>query len=215
MRLYLDVETYRPRKEGAFVDEKVIAIGVVEDWTKYNPESASIKCEKNGPSGTGCVIRFFTSWENDNDEGALVRRFYEYFIEINNKNNLVITIGFNILRYDIPLLIQKGFEYRVESLDRLNVLWHNTFVVDYFQTTLPFNVMKFKGLNLEKMVMWAREAGLSLEELYGNGEDVVRWYIEGRYGDVIEHLRRDLEAIRTIDLNFRKFYSTLAKTLKP
>jgi hypothetical protein len=65
------------------------------------------------------------------------------------------------------------------------------------------------------MVVWARESGLSLEELYGNGEDVVRWYMEGRYGDVIEHLRRDLEAIRTIDLNFRKFYSTLAKTLKP
>jgi hypothetical protein len=146
VRLYLDVETYRPRKEGAFVDEKVIAIGVVEDWTKYNPESASIKCEKNGPSGTGCVIRFFTSWENDNDEGALVRRFYEYFIEINNKNNLVITIGFNILRYDIPLLIQKGFEYRVESLDRLNALWHNTFVVDYFQTTLPFQRDEIQGL---------------------------------------------------------------------
>jgi hypothetical protein len=35
VRLYLDVETYRKRKEDAFVDEKVIDIGVIEDWTPY------------------------------------------------------------------------------------------------------------------------------------------------------------------------------------
>lgn len=34
MRLYLDVDTHRQREEDAFLQERVIAIGVLED---FNP----------------------------------------------------------------------------------------------------------------------------------------------------------------------------------
>jgi len=212
--LYLDVETYRPRKEDAFINEEVIAIGVIEDWTRYDPESTSIRCEEGEASSVGCVFRFFTIWGNNNDKGELVRSFYKYFMEVRNRADFIVVVGFNVLRYDIPLLIQKGFEHKVDSLDRLNALWHDTFVIDYLQTTLPFNRMKFKDLCLERMVELARKAGLNVEELHGSGEDVKKWYVEGRYDDIIEHLRRDLEAVRVIDLNFRKFYSTLVKALE-
>ena len=53
LRLYLDVETYRPRKEDAFINEEVIAIGVIEDWTRYDPESTSIKCEESEAFSVG------------------------------------------------------------------------------------------------------------------------------------------------------------------
>lgn len=42
MRLYLDIETYRPRKEDAFIGEKIIAIGLLEDRTPYVPEFSEI-----------------------------------------------------------------------------------------------------------------------------------------------------------------------------
>jgi hypothetical protein len=213
--LYLDVETYRPNKESAFIKEKIIAIGVIEDWTRYDPESTSIRCEEGEASSVGCVFRFFTIWRNNNDEGELVRSFYKYFMEVKNRVDFIVVVGFNVLRYDIPLLIQRGFEHKVDSLDRLNALWHDTFVIDYLQTTLPFNRMAFKGLSLERMVELARKASLNVEELHGSGEDVVKWYAEGHYDDIIEHLRRDLEAVRVIDLNFRKFYGTLVKALEP
>jgi hypothetical protein len=213
--LYLDVETYRPRKEDAFINEEVIAIGVIEDWTRYDPESTSIKCEEGEASSAGCALRFFTIWRNNNNEGKLVRSFYKYLMEVRNRADFIVVVGFNVLRYDIPLLIQRGFEHEVDSLDRLNALWHDTFVIDYLQTTLPFNRMKFKDLRLERMVELARKASLNVEELHGSGEDVVKWYAEGHYDDIIEHLRRDLEAVRVIDLNFRKFYGTLVKALKP
>jgi len=103
----------------------------------------------------------------------------------------------------------------VDSLGTLNALWHDTFVIDYLQTTLPLNGMTFKGLSLERMIKLARKASLNVEELHGSGEDVVKWYVEGHYDDIIEHLRRDLEAVRVIDLNFRKFYGTLVKALEP
>jgi hypothetical protein len=215
LRLYLDVETYRPRKEDAFINEEVIAIGVIEDWTRYDPESTSIKCEEGEASSAGCALRFFTIWRNNNNEGKLVRSFYKYLMEVRNRADFIVVVGFNGLRYDIPLLIQKGFEHEVDSLDRLNALWHDTFVIDYLQTTLPFNRMKFKDLRLERMVELARKASLNVEDLHGSSEDIVRWYAEGHYDDIIEHLRRDLEAVRVIDLNFRKFYGTLVKALKP
>jgi hypothetical protein len=214
LRLYLDVETYRPRKEDAFINEEVIAIGVIEDWTRYDPESTSIKCEEGEASSAGCALRFFTIWRNNNNEGKLVRSFYKYLMEVRNRADFIVVVGFNVLRYDIPLLIQKGFEHEVDSLDRLNALWHDTFVIDYLQTTLPFNRMKFKDLRLERMVELARKASLNVEDLHGSSEDIVRWYAEGHYDDIIEHLRRDLEAVRVIDLNFRKFYSTLVKALE-
>jgi hypothetical protein len=213
--LYLDVETYRPNKESAFIKEKIIAIGVIEDWTRYDPESTSIRCEEGEASSVGCVFRFLTIWRNNNDESELVRSFYKYFMEVRNRADFIVVVGFNVLRYDIPLLIQKGFEHEVDSLERLNALWHDTFVIDYLQTTLPFNRMAFKDLRLERMVELARKASLDVEELHGSGEDVVRWYVEGHYDDVIEHLRRDLEAVRVIDLNFREFYGTLVKALEP
>jgi hypothetical protein len=215
LRLYLDVETYRPRKEDAFINEEVIAIGVIEDWTRYDPESTSIKCEEGEASSAGCALRFFTIWRNNNNEGKLVRSFYKYLMEVRNRADFIVVVGFNVLRYDIPLLIQKGFEHEVDSLDRLNALWHDTFVIDYLQTTLPFNRMKFKDLRLERMVELARKASLNVEDLHGSSEDIVRWYAEGHYDDIIEHLRRDLEAVRVIDLNFRKFYGTLVKALEP
>ena len=80
--MYLDVETYRPRKEDTFINEEVIAIGVIEDWTRYDPESTSIKCEESEASGVGCVLRFFMIWGNNNDEGELVRSFYKYFMKV-------------------------------------------------------------------------------------------------------------------------------------
>jgi len=66
MKLYFDIETNRPHKDSDFIEEEIIVIGVIEDWTKYAPESAN----KN---------RFFKLWDAEiNNEGKLVREFYKY-----------------------------------------------------------------------------------------------------------------------------------------
>jgi hypothetical protein len=33
VRLYLDLETYRPRKEGSFIEERIISVGLLIDET--------------------------------------------------------------------------------------------------------------------------------------------------------------------------------------
>jgi len=204
MKLYLDIETNRPRKDLAFIKEKIIVIGVIEEWTKYAPESAN----KN---------RFFKLWDEEinNNEGKLVREFYEYLGNVRDQakkqNEPIVVVGFNILRFDIPLLIQKGFKYKINSLGGLNKFWHDMLVIDYEQASLPFYSMRFKGLQLETLIGKAKAIGLNVEERYGSGEDVVKWFENKEYDKIIKHLKADLEAVRVIDQHYRRFHSTLAK----
>ena len=124
-RLYFDVETYRKNKHDAFINEKVIAIGVLEDWTPHSAESLSIISEPE--------VRFkvFSEWSLRSEE-VVIRSFYEYLNNLIAESKFLVVIGFNILCFDIPLLIQKGVEYSVGSLPELSKLLHNTFTIDLF-----------------------------------------------------------------------------------
>ena len=93
----------------------------------------------------------------------------------------------------------------------LNKFWHDMIVIDYAQASLPFYDMRFKGLKLETLIGKAKAIGLNIEEKYGSGEDVVKWFKNRNYDEIIRHLRADLEAVRVIDQHYRQFYSTLAK----
>jgi len=130
VKLYFDVETYRPQDRGAFTEEKIIAIGVLEE--RAPDEEASFK--------------LFTEWEAGSEKAA-VGEFYRYLKALTG-NDTVIVVGYNILRFDIPLLVQKGVEHGVGSLPELNKLWYNTYAIDLFQVTLPLNDMRFYGHSL-------------------------------------------------------------------
>jgi len=140
----------------------------------------------------------------------LISKFYKYLKKLVDDNKskhikFLNVVGFNILRYDIPLLIQKGVEYCVASLRELNALWHSLFTIDYFQTSLPFHGMRFKGLKLELIAEWAKRAGVEIPEPYGSGKDVVQWFENKQYDDIIKHLESDLKITRVIDLNLWVF----------
>jgi len=181
VKLYFDVETYRPQDRGAFTEEKVIAIGALEERAPH--EEASFK--------------LFTEWEAGSEKAA-VGEFYRYLKALTG-NGRVIVVGYNILRFDIPLLVQKGVEHGVGSLPELNKLWYNTYMIDLFQLTLPLNNMMFYGHSLEKLGEKTRSINPDIPKPYGRGADVAKLYEEGKYGEIEEHLKRDLDTIRAID----------------
>lgn len=115
-------------------------------------------------------------------------------------------VGFNILRFDIPLLLQKGIKYSIGSFEELNKLWYDTFTRDYFQVTLLLNNMRFKGLTLEYLAEKIGESGVKVPESYGMGEQVKDWYENTEYGEIIKHLDKDLKIIRIIDLNYSRLF---------
>jgi hypothetical protein len=200
MRIYLDIETYRPVKEESFTNEKIVVIGVIEDWTPYRSSSSNIW------DSSSVKTLFFKEWELGSEKNVLAS-FYGYLRNLinrwnNNEINFINVVGFNILRYDIPFLIQKGVEYGVGSLEELNALWHNTFTIDYFQVFLPVNKMRFKGLGLRLLAELAKKKGLNVPEPHGTGEDVKEWYESKDYDNIIKHLESDLKIIRIIDLNY-------------
>lgn len=201
-RLYLDIETYR---ESAFVDETIIAVGVLEDWTSYSEESLSRVPEKVASKKvcTSVCFRLFNEWELGNEK-TVIRKFYKYLKDLKEKtfntSHFLVITGFNILRFDIPLLIQKGVKYRIDSLSNLNKLWHDMFVIDLFQVALPLNGMRFKRNTLENLADKARKYGIDIPPLIGRGKDIPKLYKEGKYDKIAEHLERDLEIVRHLDL---------------
>jgi len=204
MRLYLDVETYRQREEDAFLQERVIAIGVLEDLTRYEPKSS------NNWEARSVRFRVFAEWELGGEAGV-ISQFYSYLRGLaqdvaNGRLEFVEVVGFNILRVDIPLLIQKGVEYGVGSAAELNKLWHNMLVRDYLQISLPFYEMKFKDLKFETLVKRARDAGLDVPVPYGSGKEVKEWYKNGEYDKIKSRLETELKALRIIDLNYKRVY---------
>jgi len=120
VRLYIDVETYRQRKEDAFTREKVIAIGVITDWTPYGPESAAVWDDDS------VRFHYFTEWSLGG-EAEVVQAFYDYLHSLvdhwrSGDIGFLNVVGFNTLRSDIPLLVQKGVEHGVGDLAELNRL---------------------------------------------------------------------------------------------
>ena len=201
VRVYLDVETYRPRKEDAFINEKVIAIGVLEDWTPYRESSLQ-------PSPSSIEYRVIAEWRLGS-EREIIFELYSYLYRLismvkRKEVKFLEIVGFNILRFDIPLLIQKGLVYGIGGIDQLNKLWHDTHTRDLFQATLPLRNMLFKGHSLEGIAEKARECGLNVPEPYGKGENIARWYEDGKYDEIERHLRRDLEVVRALDLQMGK-----------
>jgi len=189
VRLYLDIETYRKNKP--FINEKIIAIGVIEDWTRYNKFSAY-------DINSNVEFKMFSEWKLGSEE-QVVRKFYEYFENLINEAKFLDVIGFNILRFDIPLLIQKGVEFNVKTLDQLNKLWNDTFTIDLFQIALPTNNMMFKGNTLDRLAMVAKSYGINIPPSHGSGKDVAIWYEEKKYDEIEQHLKRDLEIIRILE----------------
>lgn len=185
-RFYLDVETFREKE--AF-DERIIAIGVLEDWTPYQGSSLEKEAE----------FRIFSEWDLGNEK-QVVKVFYSYFKDLLLKSEFLVIVGFNILRFDIPLLIQKAVEHGLAQVPELNKLWYEAYVIDLFQAALLTNEMRFKGNSLKNLVKKAKDKGIQVSEIYGKGDEVKEWYKKKEYSKIEEKLKADLKIIRELDL---------------
>ena len=188
VRLYLDLETLRPKREEAFTDEKIILAGFLRDETRYEESSLREDVEPV----------FFSEWKEGNEEKVLIssRAFVEQMLR---DHRFTVVVGFNILRYDIPLLVARAADYKVPVVDH-SKMWYNTRTMDYLQILLPANRNLFKGLRLDRIVEKAKELGLDPPEPYGTGADIPEWHRSKQYDKILLHCTRDLQITRWLDL---------------
>jgi hypothetical protein len=189
VRLYLDLETYRPVKENAFVNEKVIAVGLTKDETPYERRSLTIKVKP--------II--FAEWKRLR-EPDLVKKIFRVIEEARIEHRFTVICGFNILRFDLPLLLAKAVHYRIKTAEVASQILHNAFTVDYFQQLLPANDNLFKGMTLARIVEVASKLKLKPPAISRRGVDIAELYERKRYGQIEKHLRKDVEIVRWLDL---------------
>jgi len=190
VRLYLDLETYRPRKEGSFVEERLISSGLLIDETPYQEDSLK---ESIDPI-------LISEW-NGLNECEIVRQVHDQVKQAMMSHKFTVICGFNILRFDIPLLICRCVQYQLSTHDMVAKMWNDCFTIDYFQQLLVANKNFFKGLTLEKIVEVSKKIGLK-PPAYSttNGSGVKEAFDQGKHKEIEKHLKQDLLIVRWLDL---------------
>ncbi|QXJ28620.1 3'-5' exonuclease family protein [Saccharolobus shibatae] len=188
MRLLLTIDTFRQTLP--FQNEKVIIIGVME-INQTNKKK---------------YFHFFTEWDLGNEK-EVINKFYEYIkgkigeVGLNNLNffsgkskvlERLFVVGFNILRFDIPILTQKGVEYSIGTVSDLNSLWSSLAVIDYLQAMLPYNKMKFKGMSWERFSQILRMSGQKVPKIPLRGSQVKDLYVNKDYSSILKRNKAKL-----------------------
>ncbi|AAK41559.1 hypothetical protein AB1303_01360 [Saccharolobus solfataricus] len=200
MRLLLTIDTFRQFLP--FQNEKIIVIGVME--------IDHINKRKD--------FRFFTEWDLGNEK-EMITKFYEYLkgkISEVGSNNLnffsgkskilerLFVVGFNILRFDIPILTQKGIEYSIGTVSELNLLWSSLVVIDYLQAMLPYNKMKIKGMSWERFSYILRTTGYKVPRIPSRGSQVKELYIKKDYESILKRNKAKLLTLYSASKIFEK-----------
>jgi hypothetical protein len=121
VRLYLDLETYRLRKEGSFVDERIISGGLLIDEMPHQEDSLK---ENIDPV-------LISEWDGLNESG-IARKVQDQVREAWRSHSFTVLCGFNILRFDIPLLICRCVQNSLDKHDVIAKMWSDCFAIDYF-----------------------------------------------------------------------------------
>lgn len=170
MFLYLDIETF---SENGFRSggTKIISI-------QYKDFDGSFTMLKE--------------WESS--ERDILRKFLNEAKRIRSEDKYGLTlVGHNILKFDIPTLIRRMVANGIASADELEDFFHGTFLVDTMQCMLPFNGMRFKGLNAEEI-----SKNLGITSPRHRNTEIEGFYRNREFGKIEEHARADLDFVRDL-----------------
>jgi len=168
-RLFFDIETYSPGPKPTY-DDRIIAIA-------YKPEG--------GP------VTVLKEWESD--EKQILTRFLEEIKRIDRLN----IIGHNILRFDLPLIINRASAHGIAPTGDLMRLLLDSYPIDTIQAQLPANNFYFKGLGLRDCV---QRLGIPSDTCPSS--EIITHYEAGNYAEIIERVTGDV-------LNTEKLFNAI------
>jgi hypothetical protein len=177
--LYFDIETF---SNGEFKPENLKIISV-----QYKDIDKGLK-----------ILR---EWKTN--ERCILEEFYNYLKET-SKNENVMLIGLNILRFDIPNIIHRLHVNKIDTLPNLLNLFHNIFTIDIAQCLLPFNDYRFKGLSAENLAK-----KLNLPGPKHRNDEIDGFYKNKEFEKIEEHIISDIKFLEDIWWVLRKDQSKL------
>lgn len=168
MLLYFDIETFSEN-------------GFRADTTKV------ISIQYKDYEGKLTILK-----EWDSSEKEILQKFLTN-LKIMKKDNFLILIGHNILRFDIPVLIRRMVAHGIDGHNNLEDFFHNIATLDTLQCMLPFNEMRFKGLSSEGI---AQMLGMNGPR-YRNTE-IESFYKNREFQKIEEHALADLKFVEEL-----------------
>jgi DNA polymerase elongation subunit (family B) len=163
MLLYIDIETFSD--DGFRSDDtKIISV----QYRNFEGETRVLK-----------------EWESS--EKKILQSFMNDLKMMRNEGFLIL-VGHNILRFDIPTLIRRMAANGIDGRGNLEDFFSNIATVDTLQCMLPFNGMRFKGLNADDVssrlgITGPRHRNTEVESFYRNKD----------FGKIEDHAVADLD----------------------
>ena len=188
-RIYLDLETYRPNENGAFIDERIIAAGLIIDKTPFHTDSIK----------ENIFPLIFSEWKGHNEK-TIVELILLHLNKILCDSRFTVVCGYNILQYDIPLLVSRSVELLEIDPKTAARQWWEPFTIDLQQQVLTISTGRFKGTSLGNVVQVAKKYGLSPPDYTVSGAGVCELYSKHEYEDIERHLVQDLRIVRWLHL---------------
>lgn len=172
--VYFDIETHSPGVEPSF-DDKVILI-----------------CMRvNGDT----LLR---EWESSEED--ILSDFYWNYLMRWIKKETTIFIGWNITRFDIPVLTYRLYVHKIDNLKNILEAFRIAYWMDLRQCLLPFNRFRFKGLGEEKVA-----EKLKIRKPVHSNKDIRTFYETRNFKAIEEHILSEMVFLSDL---FRKLKNT-------
>jgi len=134
--------------------------------------------------------RLLREWESS--EKDILERFLTD-LKMMRREDFLILVGHNILRFDVPTLVRRMVANGVEDQGTLEDFFYGIAMVDTLQCMLPFNGMRFRGLNTEEV---SNRLGIS-EPRHRNTE-IESFYRSKDFQKIEAHAIADLDFIQDL-----------------
>ena len=171
---YFDLETYSIGKEPTFKD-KIILV-----------------CYKE-TNGRPILLREWIS-----DEKSVISKFYDLLKTKIKTEKTVTIIGFNILRFDVPLLSCRLHRYKVDKLHNNLEFFRKIYWRDLRQCLLPFNKYRLKGLGAEEIAK-----KFNIDPPKHSNKEMKEFYRNRMYDKIEEHAVSDLKFLSDLSWKMR------------
>ena len=95
--------------------------------------------------------------------------------------NFTVISGYNLLKFDIPLLTARCVKNSLNDLNMVSKIWHSCLIIDQFQQLLIANGNTFRGSSLDNVIATAKKLNLAPPPHNGDGGAMRELYPNGRY----------------------------------
>lgn len=135
-------------------------------------------------------VRMLKEWESSEKE---ILQSFLTDMKMIKRDDFLMLVGHNVLRFDIPTVIRRMAANGIDSSDSLQDFFGGVFVVDTMQCMLPFNSMRFKGLNIDDV-----SGGLGISGPHRRNTEVESFYRERKFAEIERHAAADLDFVQDL-----------------